>query len=1018
MRRSGKSLSCIIAAAAVIATCGTLPAAGGSNVFPSVGIEVSAANEIQYLDEFGNSLYCDEYITIGSDTNVLESGWYVVRGNVTVGSRISVIGDAKIILTSGSTLTAKGGIEVAQGCTFTTYSSGGTGGTLYAGTTTGRNPSADAGMCGLGGYGSNVNIFGGSVYAVGGSGADGIVAKNIGLGWTGMKDVIYASSYSGTIRFNSVFADRVGGKAYNAGTSANITSQDTALSPAFAVTSRTELLDSGTYVVFDDITVSDRMSVLGDADLIFSKNAVLRASQGISVPSGASLSIVGNNGTLYAGTTNGTNCSAFDNNAGIGSENGFRCGEISVISGTVYACGGKYAPGIGGSSGYVDIGGGTVRASGGQNAAGIGSGYRDSGCEVKITGGNVTANGGSGAAGIGCGVSSASSTIGLGWSKLSDSIYASSYDGSVYFINRFTLGSSGTAATENNIAGKTLTPTNKVAYTVTFETNGGTYVDPVSVNEGSYISRFPVTTRNGFKFDGWYYDRSLTRRAQDTTPINSDITLYAKWVTAAHTVSFYTNGGSYVAPVTVSDGGYISRFPATTKNGYTFDGWYYDSNFTRRAQDTSPIYSDVTLYAKWIASSHTITFNSNGGTYIAPVTVNDGTTFGNIIPPTPIRSGYRFVGWYTNPSFTSTVSDNTRIYNDYTLYARWEASAHTVSFYTNGGTYVAPITVNDGGYISRFPATSKSGYTFEGWYYDSGFTRRAQDTTPIYSDITLYARWDASAHTITFNSNGGSYISPMSVSDGTTFAYIAPPTPVRSGYTFEGWYTDPSFTSTVSGNTAIYRDYTLYAKWSSSAHSVSFYTNGGDYIPPITVSDGGYISNLPNCSKAGSVFEGWYYDSGFTRRAQDTTPVYSDITLYAKWSENAVYYTVTFNSMGGSYVSPITVKDGEYATMPFQPYYDGYTFGGWFTDPSFTTPFNFGRPINSNVTVYANWVLNAAAFPESYTENKVASVPETTYAPNYDYGSTFGNSGLTSVVSGLIGLIVGAGATLIIKKKK
>ncbi|MBQ4310905.1 MAG: InlB B-repeat-containing protein [Oscillospiraceae bacterium] len=929
-----RTLSCI-AAVAVIAAVPCIAPENKGQIFPGTVIEASAADMGEYLDGNGNVLVCSDFIVPDSHSTELTQGWYVISGNITVDSRVIVKGDVNLIFTDKSSFTARGGIELLSGSSLTTYSAPDAKGTLYAGTTNGKNVTAENGICGISGANATLNIVGGSLYAAGGRNAEGIAVDEMRIGWTNLNDRIYSTSISANIKFNSIFAQTDVGKAYNSGVSSNTYRHETTFTPALPVTARTAQLDEGTYVVLDNITLSERLYVSGNTNLILSKNAVLTASDGITVPGGAFLDISGNGGVLFAGTTNGSNRTSSDNNAGIGSENGNLCGSIRINSGTVYANGGRNAPGIGGNGGYIEIRGGTVSANGGQYGAGIGSGMKDRGCEVRILGGNVSAAGGPNAAGIGSGYSSSGSAIMLGWSTPSDSIFATSYSGMVSFANNFSIGNTNTAANANNIAGKTLKPTDRIAHTVTFNTNGGDYIAPLTVNDGDYIRQFPSCYRNGYKFDGWYYDSALTRRAQDTIAIREDTVLYAKWVSGTHTVSFYTNGGDYVAPLTVNDGGYIRQFPSCYRNGYRFDGWYYDSSLTRRAQDTVPVNSDITLYAKWVADSH------------------------------------------------------------------------TVSFYTNGGDYVAPMTVSDGGYIRQFPSCYRNGYRFDGWYYDSSFTRRAQDTAPVYSDTTLYAKWVSNAYTVTFDTNGGDYVASMTVNEGECISRF--PTCYRSGYTFEGWYYDSSFTRRAQDTAPVYSNTTLYAKWSDSTYTVTFETNGGSYCSPVAVQAGSYISYLPSPTKSSCSFEGWYTDSACTT-PYNLSPLNSSITLYARWSEAETYVTVSFDSNGGAYVSPQTIRKGSYANAP-TCYRSGSMFTGWYTSSSGTgTPYDFSQKIDYDITLYAGWTEDTVEY---------RSVPADAEMTAPGYGSTFSASssgGLSSIIYGIIGLVIGAMGALLIKK--
>ena len=126
----------------------------------------------------------------------------------------------------------------------------------------------------------------------------------------------------------------------------------------------------------------------------------------------------------------------------------------------------------------------------------------------------------------------------------------------------------------------------------------------------------------------------------------------------------------------LSNGGQVFRFsdalpnplPTPTKSGYTFAGWYYDDDFTTQAYAGDELEDDVTLYAKWILNTYTITYNSNGGSSI-PQT-SDVTQLPNPIP-TPTKENYIFHGWYYDSDFTDRAFPGDPLTTDVTLYAKW-----------------------------------------------------------------------------------------------------------------------------------------------------------------------------------------------------------------------------------------------------------------------------------------------------------------------------------------------------------
>lgn len=146
-------------------------------------------------------------------------------------------------------------------------------------------------------------------------------------------------------------------------------------------------------------------------------------------------------------------------------------------------------------------------------------------------------------------------------------------------------------------------------HTVSFDTDGGSAISSVTVETGRGVSAPANPTKEGYVFDKWYTDKDCTTEysfmsGMAMTSVTSDFTLYAKWNVSTYKVTFDSNEGSAVDPQTVEYGKTATK-PETdpTKEGYTFSGWYSDKDLTKEYDFSSKVTSDLTLYAKWTASS-------------------------------------------------------------------------------------------------------------------------------------------------------------------------------------------------------------------------------------------------------------------------------------------------------------------------------------------------------------------------------------------------------------------------------
>lgn len=147
----------------------------------------------------------------------------------------------------------------------------------------------------------------------------------------------------------------------------------------------------------------------------------------------------------------------------------------------------------------------------------------------------------------------------------------------------------------------------------------------------------------------------------------------------------------------------------------------------------------------------------------------------------------------------------------------------------------------------------------------------------------------------------------------------------------------------------------LPAEEPKPTYTVTFDSNGGSKIENQNVAEGKIATKPEDPTREGYTFKGWYSDEKLTTAYDFTTPVTSDITLYAGWEKIVKYYTVTFNSNGGSEVEEQTVQEGETATKPEDPTKEGCTFAGWYSDEELTAAYDFTTPVNGNMTLYAKW---------------------------------------------------------------
>lgn len=232
-------------------------------------------------------------------------------------------------------------------------------------------------------------------------------------------------------------------------------------------------------------------------------------------------------------------------------------------------------------------------------------------------------------------------------------------------------------------------------------------------------------------------------------------------------------GGIYAQQI-VQTGEKAIQPDVPSRQGYQFTDWYLDD--TKYDFDTA-VTGNMTLTAKWTANSYTITFDTDGGSKIDPITQDYGTAI--TAPADPIRTGYTFAGW--DRAIPATMPAE-----NMTIKANWTVNQYTITFDTDGGSTVAPITQDYGTAITAPEAPTKIGYTFAGWNPEIPATMPAEN-------LTITAQWrynggssgGSSSYPITIpgkTENGSVTVSPKNASAGSTVTITVKP---DSGYVLE-----------------------------------------------------------------------------------------------------------------------------------------------------------------------------------------------------------------------------------------
>ena len=331
-------------------------------------------------------------------------------------------------------------------------------------------------------------------------------------------------------------------------------------------------------------------------------------------------------------------------------------------------------------------------------------------------------------------------------------------------LNPDTLGSDGLKVVTLDLGGGTLGNSSEDIQIIV--KNGSEFTAPAS--DG--LTRPDGDTDNYFM---WLDGNGNSYEPGGSVP--SDVTeLTVQWTAPTYAVTLNTNGGTInngnVTGYTYGVGATLPAADDMTYTGHTFKGWYDNENLTG-----SPVTAiggaetgNKEYWAKWEINQYTVTVKPENGKADIIITQDYGTP---ITAPTLTREGYTFKGWDKEIPETMPAGN-------ITVKAQWEINQYTIAFDTNGGSEIVPITQDYGTEITAPDNPTRKGYTFKGWDKEIPKTMPAEN-------ITVKAQWEINQYTITFDTNGGSEIAPITQDYGTEIT--APDNPTRKGYTFKGW---------------------------------------------------------------------------------------------------------------------------------------------------------------------------------------------------------------------------------------
>lgn len=415
--------------------------------------------------------------------------------------------------------------------------------------------------------------------------------------------------------------------------------------------------------------------------------------------------------------------------------------------------------------------------------------------------------------------------------------------------------------------------------------------------------------------------------------------------------------------------------PTGEKTGYDFDGWYEakkDIGTASHKLNALSIAKKWELYGRYTAKtdvSYTVKYLREGDNKVlAPEKVVTDQTFDTEVT----EQAADVVG------YTPDAPSKTMILDEYNKVLTFSYSANTYDYTVRhikqlpDGSYDeenAEVETLSGKFEALAAVTAKD--------YGSHYPTNDADTKQnikIEEGLTIDVKYDLDEHTLTFETNGGSAINPVTVRHGNAVARPADPT--KDKYTFIGWYADPEFTEEYDFATVLEADKTIYAKFELTSTPIGDIYVRYDVLHIKQLPDGTY--DLANAevehlsAKKDTTVTAVIKDYRATHHVNvnrtlskltgtaiqpymgvDGKPVYTILSVYYDLD----FHTLTFDTMGGSRIDPVTVRHGNAVAKPKDPVNGGYWFDGWYTDKTYRTPYNFATPLTQDTTIYAKWFL-------------------------------------------------------------
>ena len=555
-------------------------------------------------------------------------------------------------------------------------------------------------------------------------------------------------------------------------------------------------------------------------------------------------------------------------------------------------------------------------------------------------------------------------------------------------------------------------------FTLKFILSNQTENEITDIESGSSINIADKVKLDGYNVK-FYEDANYSKQIYVTEiVINSDVTVYVELEAITYYIGYVLNDGrwnDYSADtyytVETAKNLSIPGADCILRDGYTFEGWYKDADYTEKITSLVGLFEDITLYAKWEAINYSIKYELNDGTWednFIPIESYTIESAADLVLPTSehlTKQGFVFDGWYDNSEYTEYAIDSlVGRTGDLTLYAKWRDvnQVATVKFSpaaggVDMGTEITLSCETQGATIhytldGTDPTESRSVYTPEKPISIDDILSDEQEEVTIKayaicegmndSDVSTIT-YKLNVYTLNFDAKGGTLPDGMQsseqVTSGDTYKILGDLT--KTGYKFIGWYLsetpdateDPivEYVPNIEDNPT--KIVTFYAGWEAITYTVKFDSNGGSVLPTYPTQSFTYDVEeelyANQFTREGYTFKGWNTVQNPTtenpgvsyidKQSVKNLTISEEITLYAQWQANKATITVTlptYSDIQGELKEPTKNDDGTKITFtaPESPTGVTYTHNIWYVN---------GKKKQQNMSSPTTWTFDTTNLP-------------------------------------------------------